>query len=85
MIELICEEGLGFSLGFKIVDILKDQQRRSEGLGWTIVARIFARGGSLESESEASFVVEVYSHSLLLIQYSVIRVDCKLCTCVHHF
>ena len=67
-------------LGSRLCDILRDQQRRSEGLGWTIVARIFAREGSLESVGEASFVVEVYSHSLLLIQYSVIRVDCKLCT-----
>ena len=67
--------------GSRLCDILKDQQRRSEVLSWTIGARI----GSLESDGEASLLVEVYSHSLHLIQYRVIRVVCKLCTSVHHF
>ena len=34
---------------------------------------------------EVSLCVEVYSHILLLIRYRVIRFNCKLCTCVHHF
>ena len=63
---------------------LEGSTTRSEGLSWTIECGL-ARVGSLESESEASLCVEVYLHSLLLIRYRVIRFNCKLCTCVHHF
>ena len=64
MIELIYEEGLGFLEDSRLCDILKDQQQRSEVLSWTIGARICARLGSLESEGEASLLVEVITHSL---------------------
>ena len=50
--------------GSRLCDILEDQQQRSEVLSWTIGARICARLGSLESEGEASLLVEVITHSL---------------------
>ena len=84
VIGLNCDEGVGFSQRVQDRANLEGSTTRREGLSWTIECGL-ARVGSLESEGEASLCVEVYSHSLLLIRYRVIRFNCKLCTCVHHF
>ena len=84
MIGLNCDEGFGFSQSAQDCADLGGSTTRSEGLSWTIECGL-VRVGSLESDGEASLCVEVYSHSLLLIRYRVISVNCKLCTCCSSF